>query len=137
MIFISIFVENLSVIRWYTWFSVWLRIGSNPADSNRVRSHTENPLFFLSLVISLCDLTTAHNQLNAQMIKVLFIKCKVSNLCSPFIFYYNTLKKNHKKVWTWSVIPHKVFSRIFKSFCHVFYPLHAAAGGSNFALAYS
>ena len=36
--------RKLSVIRWYTWLSVWLRIGSNPSDIKRFRSYTRNSL---------------------------------------------------------------------------------------------
>ena len=39
MIFISIFVENC-VFDMIHDFSVWPRIGSNPADINRFGSHT-------------------------------------------------------------------------------------------------
>ena len=35
-------MEKLSVIRWYTWFFSVVSTGSNPADTNRFRSHTRN-----------------------------------------------------------------------------------------------
>ena len=37
---------KLSVIRCYTWFSVWLRTDFNPADINRFRSHIEKKICF-------------------------------------------------------------------------------------------
>ena len=40
MIFILIFVENCLYFDAIHDFSVWLRTGSNPTDSNRFRSHT-------------------------------------------------------------------------------------------------
>ena len=40
MIFILIYIKNLSVIRCFTCFSMLLRTGSNPADINRFESHT-------------------------------------------------------------------------------------------------
>ena len=36
---------KMSVIRFYNDFSVWLKTGSNPADINWFRSHTENLIF--------------------------------------------------------------------------------------------
>ncbi len=41
-IFILIFVENCLYFDAIHDFSDWLKIGFNPADSNRFRSHTEN-----------------------------------------------------------------------------------------------
>ena len=40
---------KLSVRRCYTWLSVWLRFGSNPADINRLWSHTGIIIFTLSV----------------------------------------------------------------------------------------
>ena len=40
MILILIFVENCLLFDAIHDFSVWLRTGSNPVDSNRFRSHT-------------------------------------------------------------------------------------------------
>ena len=40
MIFILIYVEHFLSFDAIHNFSVWLRTGSNPADSNRFRSHT-------------------------------------------------------------------------------------------------
>ena len=34
-------------------FSVWLRTGSNPADINRFRSHTENNIIFNNMILSM------------------------------------------------------------------------------------
>ena len=43
------------------------------------------------------------------------------------IFYLKGQKMvkdfSQNKIWTWSVIPHHVFSRIFKSFCHAYFRL--------------
>ena len=41
-IFILIFTENCLQYDAIHDFSLWLRTGSNPADSNRFQSHTEN-----------------------------------------------------------------------------------------------
>ena len=40
LFFILIFVKNCLLYDAIQDFSVWLRIGSNPADINRFRSHT-------------------------------------------------------------------------------------------------
>ena len=40
MNFISIFVENYLYLDTIHDLSVWMRTGSNPAESNRFRSHT-------------------------------------------------------------------------------------------------
>ena len=44
MIFILIFVEKCLLFDAVHDFSVWLRTGSNPVDSNRFRSHTDQSL---------------------------------------------------------------------------------------------
>ena len=41
MIFILIFVENFLYYDAINNFSVWLRTGSNPADTNRFRNYTK------------------------------------------------------------------------------------------------
>ncbi len=43
LIFILIFL--LSQIRCYSWFTVWVKTGSNPAYINRLRSHTRKKNF--------------------------------------------------------------------------------------------
>ncbi len=40
MIFILISIETCLLLDAIHYFSVWLRTGSNPADSNRFQSHT-------------------------------------------------------------------------------------------------
>ena len=58
--FYSNIYVKLSVIWCYTWLSVWLRTGSNPADINQFWSHTGNVflctciLMFVRVCVFLC-----------------------------------------------------------------------------------
>ena len=74
---------KLSVIRCYTWFSTWITTGSNPADINRFRSHTETEHWIISSRVTFfikCHEYAIKTQLTVNFLKYAYNSHYIRNI---------------------------------------------------------